>query len=198
MTARASKSCSERREMSRVKRSVHAKKKRRATLPVAKGFRGDASRHYKPPRKPSSRPISTATAIAATASVTSVVSGFKRINAAARINGLSYSQFMHGLQTGGCRAGPQGARGHRRPRRRHLPTLCRPRPRGAGGRLSESHPRQHRVIRRLSMRTNGARLTRASPKRRPRPPRARRSCTSASTRHTPTGLNAFRRCSVEL
>ena len=33
--------------MSRVKRSVHAKKKRRATLAMAKGMRGDASRHYR-------------------------------------------------------------------------------------------------------------------------------------------------------
>ena len=33
--------------MTRVKRSVHAKKKRRATLERAKGYRGDASRNYK-------------------------------------------------------------------------------------------------------------------------------------------------------
>ena len=31
--------------MTRVKRSVHARKKRRATLALTKGFRGDASRH---------------------------------------------------------------------------------------------------------------------------------------------------------
>src|ERR671916_846602 len=33
--------------MTRVKRSIHAKKKRRATLERAKGYRGDASRRYK-------------------------------------------------------------------------------------------------------------------------------------------------------
>src|SRR5436190_71373 len=33
--------------MTRVKRSVHARKKRRATLALAKGYRGDASRHYR-------------------------------------------------------------------------------------------------------------------------------------------------------
>src|SRR5437868_1929015 len=38
------------------------------------------------------------------------------------------------------RAGPQDPGGHRRPRRRHLPTLCRPRPRGAGGRLTRRRP----------------------------------------------------------
>ena len=33
--------------MTRVKRSLHARKKRRATLKLAKGYRGDASRHYR-------------------------------------------------------------------------------------------------------------------------------------------------------
>ena len=33
--------------MTRVKRSIHARKKRRATLALAKGYRGDASRHYR-------------------------------------------------------------------------------------------------------------------------------------------------------
>ena len=33
--------------MTRVKRSTHARKKRRATLQLAKGYRGDASRHYR-------------------------------------------------------------------------------------------------------------------------------------------------------
>ena len=33
--------------MTRVKRSIHARKKRRATLAMAKGYRGDASRHYR-------------------------------------------------------------------------------------------------------------------------------------------------------
>ena len=33
--------------MTRVKRSIHARKKRRATLKLAKGYRGDASRHYR-------------------------------------------------------------------------------------------------------------------------------------------------------
>ena len=33
--------------MTRVKRGIHARKKRRATLALAKGYRGDASRHYR-------------------------------------------------------------------------------------------------------------------------------------------------------
>src|SRR5436305_1605852 len=33
--------------MTRVKRSIHARKKRRATLARAKGYRGDASRRYR-------------------------------------------------------------------------------------------------------------------------------------------------------
>jgi large subunit ribosomal protein L20 len=61
--------------MSRVKRSVHARKKRRATLEMAKGFRGDASVITARPRRPCSRPTSTATAIAVTASATSAACG---------------------------------------------------------------------------------------------------------------------------
>ena len=37
-----------------------------------------------------------------------------RINAAARLEGMSYSQFMHGLQRGRRRGQPQDAGRHRR------------------------------------------------------------------------------------
>ena len=55
-----------------------------------------------------------------------------RINAAARENGMSYSQFIHGLGAGRHRAGPQGAGRHRRARPRDLPPIRRRRPRGVG------------------------------------------------------------------
>ena len=54
-----------------------------------------------------------------------------RINAAARREGMSYSQFMHGSQAGD-RARPQGAGRHRRARPRDVPTFCRARPGGCG------------------------------------------------------------------
>ena len=64
--------------MARVKRSVNARKKRRTVMSRAKGYYGAASRTYKH----------------ANEQVT-------RINAAARLNDLSYSQFMHGLKVAG-------------------------------------------------------------------------------------------------
>src|ERR1700735_2119811 len=87
--------------MTRVKRSVHARKKRRATLAMAKGFRGDASRHYRaakeavlqreqyryPARRNRKRDFRRL--------------WITRINAAARQHDMSYSQFMHGLQLAG-------------------------------------------------------------------------------------------------
>ena len=56
-----------------------------------------------------------------------------RINAAARQNGMTYGTFIHGLQAGRHRAGPQGPGRHRRARPRDLPPIRRRRPRGVGG-----------------------------------------------------------------
>ena len=44
----------------------------------------------------------------------------QRINAAARLEGFTYSQFIHGLEPGRHRAGPQGPGRHGRQRRRRL------------------------------------------------------------------------------
>ena len=56
--------------MARVKGGLGAKKRHNRTLKLAKGYRGARSKQYR----------------------------VARINAAARLNGLSYSQFMHGLK----------------------------------------------------------------------------------------------------
>jgi large subunit ribosomal protein L20 len=69
--------------MTRVKRSVHARKKRRATLERAKGYRGEAHSSYKRAKEAVRRLWIT------------------RINAAARQNGMSYGTFMHGLKLAG-------------------------------------------------------------------------------------------------
>ena len=60
-----------------------------------------------------------------------------RINAAARQEGMSYSQLIHGLKRGRRRGEPQDARGHRRQRPRRLPPICRASPGGCRG-LSRS------------------------------------------------------------
>ena len=79
----------------RIKRTVNALKKRRKIMRLAKGYFGNKSKSYRMKslnyayigrrlRKRDMRSLWIA-----------------RINAAARINGLSYSKFMFGLKTAG-------------------------------------------------------------------------------------------------
>ena len=87
--------------MTRVKRSVHARKKRRATLAMAKGYRGDASRHYRVAKEAVLKADQYRYRDRRNRKRDFRRLWITRINAAARINGLSYSQFMHGLQQAG-------------------------------------------------------------------------------------------------
>jgi large subunit ribosomal protein L20 len=87
--------------MTRVKRSVHARKKRRATLKMAKGFRGDASRHYKTAKEAVLKADQYRYRDRRNRKRDFRRLWITRINAAARQHGMSYSQFMHGLQETG-------------------------------------------------------------------------------------------------
>ena len=87
--------------MTRVKRSVHAKKKRRATLERAKGFRGDANSHYKKAKEAVIKAESYAYRDRRNKKRDFRRLWITRINAAARQNGMSYSQFIHGMQLAG-------------------------------------------------------------------------------------------------
>jgi len=87
--------------MTRVKRSVHARKKRRATLALAKGYRGDASRHYRAAKEAVLKADQYSYRDRRNRKRDFRRLWITRINAAARQNGLSYSQFMHGLQEAG-------------------------------------------------------------------------------------------------
>ena len=87
--------------MTRVKRSVHAKKKRRATLERAKGYRGDASRRYKKAKETVMKADSYAYRDRRNRKRDFRRLWITRINAAARKNGMSYSQFIHGVQAAG-------------------------------------------------------------------------------------------------
>ena len=78
-------------QVSRVKRSVHARKKRRATLERTKGYRGQAKSSYKLAKEALLKADSYAYATGATASAISAGCGSSRINAAARQEGMSYS-----------------------------------------------------------------------------------------------------------
>ena len=87
--------------MTRVKRSVHARKKRRATLERAKGFRGEASSNYKRAKEAVMKADAYAYRDRRTRKRDFRRLWIQRINAAARQNGMTYATFIHGLQLAG-------------------------------------------------------------------------------------------------
>ena len=87
--------------MSRVKRSVHARKKRRATLERTKGFRGQAHSSYKRAKEALLKADTYAYRDRRNKKRDFRRLWIVRINAAARQEGMSYSQFMHGLKAAG-------------------------------------------------------------------------------------------------
>jgi large subunit ribosomal protein L20 len=87
--------------VSRVKRSVHARKKRRATLARAKGYRGQAHSSYKLAKEAVLKADQYAYRDRRNKKRDFRRLWITRINAAARQHGLSYSQFMHGLKATG-------------------------------------------------------------------------------------------------
>ena len=87
--------------MTRVKRSVHARKKRRATLERAKGFRGEASSNYKRAKEAVMKADAYAYRDRRNRKRDFRRLWIQRINAAARQNGMSYGTFMHGLKLAG-------------------------------------------------------------------------------------------------
>ena len=84
--------------MTRVKRSVHARKKRRAVLERAKGFRGEAHSSYKRAKEAVMKADSYAYRDRRNRKRDFRRLWITRINAAARREGMSYSQFIHGLK----------------------------------------------------------------------------------------------------
>jgi large subunit ribosomal protein L20 len=87
--------------VTRVKRSVHARKKRRATLARAKGYRGDAHSSYKRAKEALLKADSYAYRDRRNRKRDFRRLWITRINAAARREGMSYSQFMNGLRLAG-------------------------------------------------------------------------------------------------
>ena len=84
--------------MSRVKRSVHARKKRRATLARTKGYRGHANSSYKRAKEALLKADTYAYRDRRNRKRDFRRLWITRINAAARQQGLTYGQFMHGLK----------------------------------------------------------------------------------------------------
>jgi large subunit ribosomal protein L20 len=87
--------------VTRVKRSIHAKKKRRATLERTKGFRGEAKSNYKRAKEALMKADAYAYRDRRNRKRDFRRLWITRINAAARQNGLSYGEFMHGLKLAG-------------------------------------------------------------------------------------------------
>ena len=87
--------------MTRVKRSVHARKKRRATLARAKGYRGDKHSSYRLAHEQVMRSGRYAYRDRRTRKRDFRRLWITRINAAARQEGMSYSELIHGLSEAG-------------------------------------------------------------------------------------------------
>jgi large subunit ribosomal protein L20 len=87
--------------MPRVKRAVTAKKKRRTVLARAKGYYGNKSRSYKAAKEQTQHSLQYVYRDRRNKKREIRRLWIARINAGARINGLSYSVFMHGLKLAG-------------------------------------------------------------------------------------------------
>jgi large subunit ribosomal protein L20 len=87
--------------MTRVKRSVHAKKKRRATLERAKGYRGEANSNYKRAKEAVMKAEAYQYRDRRNRKRDFRRLWITRINAAARQEGMTYATFIHGMQLAG-------------------------------------------------------------------------------------------------
>ncbi len=87
--------------MARVKRAVSAHKKRRKILARAKGYYGAKSRSYKNAKQQVRHSLQYAYRDRRTKKRNFRRLWIVRINAAARMNGMSYSVFMSGLKKAG-------------------------------------------------------------------------------------------------
>ncbi len=84
--------------MARVKGGFNAKKKHKRVLKLAKGYRGARSKQYRVAKQSVMRALATSYAGRKERKRQFRQLWIARINAASRINGLSYSKFMYGLK----------------------------------------------------------------------------------------------------
>ena len=87
--------------MARIKGGLNAKKKHRRVLKLAKGYRGARSKQYRVAKQSVMRALEESYTGRKQRKRQFRQLWIARINAAARINGLSYSKFMHGLKLAG-------------------------------------------------------------------------------------------------
>ena len=84
--------------MARIKGGLNAKKKHKRVLKLAKGYRGARSKQYRVAKQSVMRALETSYSGRKQRKRQFRQLWIARINAAARINGLPYSKFMHGLK----------------------------------------------------------------------------------------------------
>ena len=84
--------------MARIKGGLNAKKKHNRILTLAKGYRGARSKQYRVAKQSVMRALTSSYAGRKERKRQFRRLWIARINAAARMNGLSYSKFMHGLK----------------------------------------------------------------------------------------------------
>ena len=84
--------------MARIKGGVNAKKKHNRVLKLAKGYRGARSKQYRVAKQSVMRALTSSYAGRKEKKRQFRQLWIARINAAARLNGLSYSNFMYGLK----------------------------------------------------------------------------------------------------
>ncbi len=85
--------------MARVKGGLNAKKKHNRVLKLAKGYRGARSKQYRVAKQSVMRALTSAFAGRKERKRQMRSLWIARINAACRMNGLSYSRFMYGLKS---------------------------------------------------------------------------------------------------
>ncbi|MFA0815982.1 MAG: 50S ribosomal protein L20 [Anaerofustis sp.] len=87
--------------MARVKKGLNAKKKHKKVLNLAKGYYGAKSKLYRPANEAVMRALRSAYVGRKQKKRDMRKLWITRINAAARLNDLSYSRFMNGLKLAG-------------------------------------------------------------------------------------------------
>lgn len=87
--------------MARIKGGLNAKKKHNKVLKLAKGYRGARSKQYRVAKQSVMRALTSSYAGRRQKKRQFRQLWIARINAAARLNGLSYSKFMYGLKLAG-------------------------------------------------------------------------------------------------
>lgn len=84
--------------MARIKGGMNARKKHNRVLKLAKGYRGARSKQYRVAKQSVMRALASSFAGRKERKRQFRQLWVARINAAARMNGLSYSRFMYGLK----------------------------------------------------------------------------------------------------